>query len=58
MPAAAAQYDHTHLVVGAKRRELVAEFVEHRLVERIAALRPIEPHRRDPACRHLHRYRL
>ena len=58
MPAAAPQHHNAHCLVGAERGELIAQFVEHRLVEGIAAIGPIQEHRRDPAGRDFDRQRL
>jgi hypothetical protein len=47
MLAGAAQDHDPHAVVRAERFELVAQLVEHGLVECIAAFRPVERHGRD-----------
>ena len=47
MLAGAAQDHDPHGVVRGQRLELIAELIEHRLVERIAALGPVERDRRD-----------
>ena len=58
MLAGAAQDDDADIVVGGERLELIRELVEHGLVERIAALGPVEGHGRDAPGRDVDRYRL
>ena len=58
MLARAAENDHAHTVVHGLRLELLAELVEHGLVERIAALGPVKCDRRDAPGRDIDRYRL
>jgi hypothetical protein len=58
MSAGAAQNHDPHAVIRAQRLELVAQLIEHGLVERIAALRPVERHGRDAPGRKFDRNRL
>jgi hypothetical protein len=58
MAAAAAQDDYPHALVGSERGELLGQLIEHALVEGIAAIRPVEQHRRHGPRRDLDRNRL
>src|SRR5262245_38355829 len=58
VPAAAAQHDDAYVLVRAQSLELISELVEHRLVEGVAAVGPIERDGCDASGRDVDGYGL
>src|SRR5262245_39923339 len=58
MSPTTAQHHDAHVVVGAQCLELISELIEHRLVEGVAAVRPIERDGCDASGRDVDSYGL